>query len=160
MNRHELKANGRPRWMTDKRFAQLGQVPDTKIAESAGVAVSTVRRWRRRLRVRAWCPGQSLMPKPKRRAMKAGPVEVSISHAVYAALDKHVQTTFARTPDAQPGDFKPGTGGYRTGNPSRWKVVFQSMPAAEAWLSQKWEAGTKAEEKALATVRRAVKGAL
>lgn len=54
------KKTDRPRWLTEKRIAQLGQKPDTKIAESANVHPSTVRRWRRKLRIRAYCPGSSL----------------------------------------------------------------------------------------------------
>lgn len=47
----------RPRWLTEKRAARLGTVPDTRIANEAGVAVSTVRRWRRKLRIPRFCPG-------------------------------------------------------------------------------------------------------
>lgn len=68
MRHHQINPKtGRPRWLTARRFDRLGKVPDTVIAGEAGVAVTTVRRWRRRLGIRAWCPGQTLTLGKRRR---------------------------------------------------------------------------------------------
>lgn len=49
----------RPAWLTGRIFNRFGQVPDTLLAEEAGVHRSTIRRWRRRYRIAAWCPGRA-----------------------------------------------------------------------------------------------------
>lgn len=59
MTRKKTKRNpDHPAWLTPARFKRLGTVPDTHIADAAGVHRSTVARWRRKLGIRAWCPGR------------------------------------------------------------------------------------------------------
>lgn len=59
-NPHDIMASGLPRWLTRTRERQLGQVPDSDIADAAGVSRSTVARWRRKLRIPGWCPRAAL----------------------------------------------------------------------------------------------------
>ena len=58
-NPHAInRQTGRPRWLTDRRFRRLGTIPDQRIADEAGVSLSTVARWRRKLKVPGYCFGR------------------------------------------------------------------------------------------------------
>lgn len=58
MKKKTTTPTDRPLWMNPTLYRKLGQVPDTHVAELAGVHRSTVARWRRRYGISSWCPGR------------------------------------------------------------------------------------------------------